>query len=174
MRQEPSAEPSYGIEEKEEKPVQPSGTNVAGPVSAWILLLFIALAIKFLLSGGALSGNGTAGIISWLAAISNFILGTPGEIILPLIIGAAIGDEVGIKSDTLRKAEKSGLLNGIYASVVYLIGVIIIYEVLTGILPGSAPTVSILLTSWIAMPILICIVLSEAFAILSHSRKVNS
>lgn len=171
MRQEPKI-PGHD-EEEENGGSRSSITNVAGPVSSWIILLFIALTIKFVVSSGTMGGSSAGSIDSWLAIIANFILGTPGEIILPLVIGAAIGDEVGAKSETLRKAEKSGLLNGVYASVIYLIGIIIIYEVLTGILPNAAPTFSILITSWIAMPILICIVLSEVFAILSHSRKIN-
>ena len=150
-------------------------TNIAGPVTAWIVLIFVAFVVKFfasIVSVGA--SGGSLGVSSALNTISNFILYTPGDIILPLVIGAAIGAEVGIRAKSLRKAEKSGLMNGAYVAVVYTIGIIVIYEVLQTIFPSVTPSFNFLITSWIALPIVICIALSEAFAVLSYSRKVNN
>ncbi len=155
-----------------EKKHQPATTNVAGPISAWLVLLFVALAIKFFVSSGTASGAG--GISSTLANASNFILFFPGDIILPLVIGAAIGAEVGIRSKTLKKAGQAGLMNGVYAAVVYTIGIVTIYAVLSAVFPSIAPSTSFLIVSWLALPVVICIALSEGFALLSYSRKVSS
>lgn len=167
--------PFYGSEEEEEetKSSESLSINTVGPVLAWILLLFIALMIEFVAASGFLGGNSTSGVSGRFASIANFILGTPGEIILPLVIGAAIGADVGSKADSLTKAAKGGLLNGIYASAMYLVGIIVIYEVLIQILPSAAPSVGVLLSSWVVLPIIVCIALAELFAILSHSRKLN-
>lgn len=156
-------------EDKKKKGVS---TNVAGPVTAWLVLLFVALAIRVFTSTGTIGSGGSIG--SALSAAANFILFTPGDIILPLVIGAAVGAEVGMHADSLRKAELSGLMNGVYAAIVYTIGIVVIYEVLSSVFATIAPSVEFLLTSWIALPIAVCVVLSLVFSVLSYSRKVNS
>ncbi len=163
----------YGDKDSEEdkaKKGQAVSTNVAGPISAWLVLLFVALTIKFFTSSAGLG----SGIIGMLSSAADFILYAPGDIILPLVIGAAIGAEVGIHSNSLRKAEVSGFMNGIYAAIVYTIGILVIYEVLSAVFASVAPSFTFLITSWLAFPILICVALSEAFAVLSYSRKVSS
>lgn len=151
-----------------------TGTNIAGPVSVWLLLLFVGLAIQFFVTNPVLVGGGTNQLASWLSSASGFILYTPGDIILPLVIGAAIGAEVGLKANSMKKAQKSGLFNGVYASLVYTIAIVVIYEILAGVLPNLAPSLGFMLTSWVALPIIICMVLTEIFAVLSYSRKVNA
>lgn len=158
-------------DDEDEKKKQSVSTNVAGPISAWLVLLFVALAIKFVTSSGGVSSGGISGLLS---GASSFILYTPGDIILPLVIGAAIGAEVGIHANSLKKAEISGLMNGVYAAIVYTIGIVVIYEVLSAVFASITPSFSFLLTSWIALPIVICVVMSEVFAVLSYSRKVSS
>ena len=173
MRQEKRVLENF---EDNEEPVEnkSEGANIAGPVSAWIMLLFIALVIKSAVSADTISGANAISINNWLSTIANLILGTPGEVLLPLVIGAAIGADVGGKAESLANAQKSGLLNGLYASVVYVIGIIVIYEVLLNIAPGAAPTSGDLIARWIALPIVICIIFAETFAILSRPRKAKS
>ncbi|MCL5239691.1 MAG: hypothetical protein M1286_04475 [Candidatus Marsarchaeota archaeon] len=162
---------SNDSDDGERKP-QHDATNVAGPISAWLVLLFVALAIKFFVSNVSIASSGSIGGV--LASASNFILFFPGDIILPLVIGAAIGAEVGIRSKSMSKAGKAGLINGVYAAIVYSIGIVVIYEVLSAVFPSITPSSDFLLLSWIALPVIICIALSEAFALLSYSRKVSS
>jgi hypothetical protein len=170
------AQEYYGDDEpkKEAKRGQRSHVDIGGPVTAWLALLFVALALKFLTAGVQASG----GAYALFAGIANFILYTPGDIILPLVVGAAIGAEIGKRAGTLRKAQLAGVINGVYASVVYAIGIIVIYEVLNyGVLnaagAGVALSLDFLLLSWIAIPIAICILLTVIFAMLSYSRKVS-
>ena len=148
-----------------------SSTNIAGPISAWLVLLFVALAIRFVTSSASFSSGSLAGLLS---SASSFILFSPGDVILPLVIGAAIGAEVGIKANSLKKAERAGVLNGVYAAMVYAIGIIVIYEIISSVFPSVSPSFDFLLTSWIAIPVITCIAVTEAFAILSYSRKVGS
>ena len=124
-------------DEDEEKKKRGSSTDIAGPISAWIVLLFVALAVRFVISAGSFSSGGITGILS---SASSFILFSPGDVILPLIIGAAIGAEVGIRANSIRKAEKAGALNGIYASIIYIIGIVVIYEILAAVFPAVAPS----------------------------------
>ncbi|MDE1855338.1 MAG: hypothetical protein KGH57_03420 [Candidatus Micrarchaeota archaeon] len=158
-------------DEEEEARKKSSSIDIAGPISAWMLLLFVALAIRFITSSGSVSTQGLGGVLS---SASNFILFSPGDIILPLVIGAAIGAEVGTRANSLKKAERAGALNGVYAAIVYIIGIVVIYEIISSVFPSLAPSFSFLLTSWIAIPVLVCTALSVAFAVLSYSRKVGS
>ncbi|MDE1873941.1 MAG: hypothetical protein KGI04_02365 [Candidatus Micrarchaeota archaeon] len=163
----------YGDKEDDDegKKKQSVSTNIAGPISAWLVLLFVALAIRFATSS---LGSTQAGITGILSSASGFILFSPGDIILPLVIGAAIGAEVGIHANSLKKAERAGALNGVYASIVYIIGIVVIYEILGAVFPSIAPSFDFLIVSWVAIPVVICTALSEVFAILSYSRKVGS
>lgn len=171
------AQEYYGEEEPKIQPTQKKSSHVdiGAPVAAWLALLFVALALKFLTSGAAPSN----GVYALFASIANFILYTPGDIILPLVVGAAIGAEIGKRTATLKKAQIAGVLNGIYASVIYSIGIIVIYEVLSygmlnSVTAGVALTLGFLAIWWIAIPVAICIALTVLFAMLSYSRRVSS
>ncbi len=170
------AQEYYGDDEpkKATPQKQRSHVDIGAPVTAWLVLLFVALALKFL-AANAPASNGAYVLF---AAIANFILYAPGDVILPLVVGAAIGAEIGKRAGTLRKAQIAGVLNGVYASIVYAIGIIVIYEVLNyGVLDaasaGVALSLGFLLLSWIAIPMAICVLLTVLFATLSYSRKVS-
>lgn len=156
-----------------EKPVADEGAyaNVSGTIAVWLILLFAALVIQyaFTYANSALGATPTI-----FLSISNFILFLPGSLILPLIVGAALGAEIGTKSRSRVVAEKAGLVNGIYASLVYLVAIVVIYEVLANILPAIAPTMYFLLVNWVISPIAIVLVATEIFSVVSHYRKINA
>jgi len=52
------------------------------------------------------------------------------------------------------------------------VAIAIIYEVIVYVLPGIVPTLEFLISYWLVLPVAIVILLSLAFAVLSHSRKV--
>ncbi len=151
---------------------KPKVANITGPVTVWILLLFVALFMQFVVSSN-IGLDSSTGLGGMLAGIASFILGTPGEITIPMVIGAVMGEDVGHKSISFKQAWRGGLLNGLYACLVYLIGIIVIYEVLTVAMPSSAPTAVSFVLTWIALPILICVAVTEIFAVASHIRKVG-
>lgn len=160
------------VKDKEPEPVR-THADVSGPITGWIVVLFIALAIKLFLSGPSLNSTGS-GLISILLSLSTFILFLPGSLILPLVVGAAIGTEVGLSAPKMTSAQKGGLLNGVYAALIYSIAIVIIYEVIVNIIPSLAPnlTMQFLLYYWLIYPIVIIIALCEVFAIISYARKI--
>jgi hypothetical protein len=149
------------VEEKEQ-------ISIAEPMFFWILLLVVAMVINVLINAGYAPSD----MASTLKASANFILFMPGSIILPTIVGAFIGAEIGKRSKSMYVAVKSGIINGVYAAIIYLISIFIIYEVILYILPSINPGVDFLALNWLALPSAILIALSVIFAILSHSRKV--
>ncbi|MGC8710693.1 MAG: hypothetical protein ACP5RF_03770 [Candidatus Micrarchaeia archaeon] len=148
-----------------------SQVSIAEPMFIWILLLVIAMVINVLV-GSAYVPKGQ--VSSILKASAHFILFMPGAIILPTIVGAVIGAEIGRRAKSMNAAIKSGLINGVYATIIYLITIFIIYEIIVYIIPALSPSAEFLAVSWLAIPSVILVVLSMLFAALSHSRKVET
>ena len=170
-RETTSHEVEEESEEANEKEIEGSAqVSIAAPMFFWLLLLVIAVVINALINSGYIpSGK----MLSILKASANFILFMPGSIILPTIVGAFIGAEIGRRSKSMYIAIKSGMINGVYATIVYLIAIFIIYETIIYILPNINPGVNFFAENWLAMPAAILIALSVLFAGLSHSRKVS-
>lgn len=168
----------YNAEEK--KPPAEQGhtyANISGAISVWLVFLFVALAIQYVVTYGKSLFGSTPSI---LVSVADFILFIPGYLIFPLVVGAAIGAEVGKKSRSVEVAMKAGLINGIYASLVYAVAITVIYAVLTSVLPailttylGASSTLSFLLVNWLAYPVAIVLVVTEIFSVVSHFRKIN-
>ena len=158
--------------EKEPEQVK-THADVAEPITGWLLVLFIALFIRLFFTGANLNAVG-GGIIPVLLSLAAFILFLPGSLILPLIVGAAIGTEVGLSAPKMPSAQKGGLLNGVYTALVYSIAIVIVYEVLINVLPSLAPTMNFLVYYWLIYPVIIIIALCEVFAIMSYARKVEN
>jgi len=157
-------------EENKEESESSAQVSIAAPMFFWLLLLIIAVVINALINAGYIpSGK----MLSILKASANFILFMPGSIILPTIVGAFIGAEIGRRSKSMYVAIKSGIINGVYAAIVYLIAIFIIYETIIYILPNINPGVNFFEENWLATPTVILIALSLLFAGLSHSRKVS-
>jgi len=168
-------------EEKEEtskkatkKPPRQGGSvNIAEPMSAWILLLLVALTVQILLSNSAVIPQSSSAY-SIATSYSNFVLQFPGIVILPLIVGAIIGAEVGSRSASMQRALRSGLLNGIYAAVIYVITIIVIYVIIGYATPKFVSSVYSIVFNSMAIPIIVMLITIEVFAMLSYSRKVDS
>jgi len=160
------------VEESEEGNEKETEDNeqvsIAAPMFFWLLLLVIAIVINALANFGYIPGGK---ILSILKASASFILFMPGSVILPTIVGAFIGAEIGRRSKSMHIAIKSGIINGVYAAIVYLIAIFIIYETIIYVMPNISPGISFLEENWFAMPTAILIALSVLFAGLSHSRK---
>ena len=140
-------------------------------MTVWIALILIAVVFRVLIANPSLVSSNSQ-IYTLASAYSNFILQFPSIILLPLIIGAVIGAEVGRKSMTAKNALRSGMLNGIYAAVVYLIAMIAAYTILNYTNLQSVPTYTMIMQS-IAIPIVVFLVVLELLAVLSHMRKME-
>lgn len=165
------AEQKEDTDEKEQKKHNGRTVNMQDPMFIWIGLLLVAVVVKIILSTSGLVPSSSVAY-SWLNAIPNFLLQFPGIVVLPLIAGAIIGAEVGAMSSSPSKALKHGLLNGIYASVIYVVAIVVIYIVINYFTPQAMPVLMILIDN-IVVPIAVMIIVLEAFAVLSYSRKVE-
>ena len=172
MAGEYDQKPAAGATEEAETAGEEEHVSIAAPMTFWIVLLILGLVFKTLAYFSILVTQGTT-VYTTLLSVANFILFPPGSIILPLIIGAVIGSSVGLKSKKIAGAQKSGLLNGIYAAVIYVVAIVVIYEIMVYVLPNSAPQLGFLFSYWLAAPVLTVVALSFIFAVLSHSRKVH-
>lgn len=162
-------------EEEGPTPKQPatSSVNIAEPLFFWIIVLVLALFSKVVITSTT-TFVPSSQAYAFLNSISTFFLFNSGSLILPLVVGAVIGAEVGLKSKTLYKALKAGILNGVYAAIIYVIAIVIIYEVLLYIIPQSGVTTTFLVNNLVLPQVVILIVLVEIFAALSHSRKITA
>lgn len=152
---------------------QQAGVSIAEPLFFWIIVLVLALVLRIVLSNTSIFAHGTQayGIAD---SASNFFLFDAGSLILPLIVGAAIGAEIGLRSARLKKALRFGLLNGAYAAIVYIIAIFIIYEVILYVTPQAGLTAGFLVTYLIAPQVVVLLAVTEVFAALSHLRKVGA
>lgn len=143
--------------------------SIAVPMTIWIILLLIALLLNAFAVLNASSGQ--TALNSVLLAISNFILNLPGIVIMPIIFGAAIGAIAGLKGRTIQDGAKLGAIDGVYASVIYVVAIIVIYLILLYTLPASAPTFVNLGIYWLVLPVFLTLLLSIIFGGLTSLRK---
>ncbi len=142
-------------------------TSLFGPLFLWALVIIIGIVLEVVIP--ALLGKSYASSAASYKAIGNYILALPGVIILPLIISVWIGHRVGEKSSSVANALKSGLLNGVYASIVY--GVIIfVAQLMLKYTTSYALTTSFLLRYVVATPMAIVIVFTIIIAVLNEMR----
>lgn len=164
-------------EDDEEEQGRPKGSGMQSdvriyePMFVWIFLLSVAVVLNIILADTPFIIQG-----SMAYTVSDnyvrFILQFPGMVILPLIIGAMIGSDVGRKSTSAKSATRAGLLNGVYASLIYLIAIIVIYMVIS-YLTMQYVSKQALVTQDVVIPILVFLATLESFALLSFLKKVQ-
>ncbi len=148
-----------------------SNVDIHDPMFLWIIVLMAAVVIRIVLATTSYLPTQTQAY-TIQTTFSNFILQFPGIAILPLIIGAIIGSEVGERSNSLASALKSGLTNGIYAAIIYLVTIVIIYIILNYATPQFSSLYLTVLNS-VVLPILVFLITLEIFAALAYSRRVD-
>lgn len=160
--------PNYDIEtssgEDSTQSAQPE-FSIEAPMIVWILILVIALVLRLL--GNYITISSTVGYIA------NLVLFMPGSFILPIIIGAAMGAGIGRRSRDISSAMKTSVMASVYASIIYVVAIVIIYEVISYTVASIAPSISFLLSEWLALPVATLIVVTIAFSILSNSSRIR-
>ena len=141
------------------------------PMFVWIFLLSVAVVLNIILADTPFIPQGSV-TYTISDAYIRFMLQLPGMVILPLIMGAMIGSDVGKKATSAKSATKAGLLNGIYASLVYFIAMIVIYMVIS-YLTMQYVSKTALVTQDIVFPVLVFLATLESFALLSFLKKVS-
>lgn len=151
---------------------EPAAISLYEPMFFWIFILYLALTVKIVLSN--LEGFTSLSVVySILYVFSSFILSTPGFIVMPLIAGGIIGAEVGVKSKEIGHAIRNSLLNSAYAAAIYLVSIVVLYEVLDYTYPSTSLQLQNIIIGWIIIPIVILVVITCAFSVLSNARKIR-
>lgn len=159
-------------DEREERQHSTNAISLYEPMFFWIFILYLALTLRIILNNVA--GLTSLSIVySILYVFSSFVLSTPGFVVLPLIAGGIIGAEVGVRSKDIHTTLRNSFLNSVYAAAIYLVSIVVLYEVLDYTFPSTSLQLSDIIVGWIAIPILILIVITGSFAVLSNARKIN-
>jgi hypothetical protein len=141
-------------------------------IIGWILIMVIGLVFSGI--GTYVTSDSYFSFVkSFLLNSGSFILIYPGPVIFPIIAGAIIGREIGKVSTSTSKALKSGFINGFYGAVIYLLAVIIVYIVMNYFDLISMDNILPTIAENVVAPIIILILTTIGFALISHIRKTN-
>jgi hypothetical protein len=139
-------------------------------VSTWITILIIALIAKIILTYTDVIPHGTA-LYSFVGQATYFIIFGPGSVLLPLVLGAVMGAEIGNRSKSATVALRSGAITAIYVAMIYIIAIVALYEVMLYTLPQLSLRSDTLVFFMIIPQILVLIVIMEIFAALANARR---
>lgn len=160
----PEAEVSASSKSREPS----NGVSLFGPLFIWALVIIIGIILEVIVP--AVLGKGLASYATFYKTAGNYILTLPGAIILPLIISVWIGHKVGEKASSVAGAARLGIINGVYASIVY--GVIIfVAQLLLKYTTSYALSYSFMLEYLAAIPIAIVLVFTVLIAMLNRLRQ---
>ena len=157
-------------QETSRKPVE---ISLFGPLLFWIGLLVLAAVVQLFLFPLA-EGTYVSTTMADLNILSDYLLYIPGIFILPMIAALMIGDRIGESpADDYVQLTYRALLNSLYASVVYIIGIFMIYIASTSLRVGVLSHLS--LTTFgeylVFIPVGITIVVVILFAVLTRARR---
>lgn len=142
--------------------------SIAVPMVIWIILLLIGLLLN---AFATINNPAQASINSLIMTISNFILNLPGIVIMPIVFGATIGAIAGMKGRSIRDGANLGAIDGVYASVIYVIAIVVVYLIMFYSLPTTVPTLTFLAVYWLVLPVILTILLSTILASIMSLRK---
>jgi hypothetical protein len=146
--------------------------SLVGPLAFWIGFLIIAMILDI---AAAYAAQYDFGLVSYLAKTANSIIYMPGAIVLPLVASLWMGVRVGRVSNKPRTVLYAGLVNALYALIVYIISISVVYLILMYANPsaisGLKITLGIFLEYLIAAPAAITIILVPLFSTLSAVRR---
>lgn len=147
--------------------------QLSKPLAFWFGFLVIGV-ILLLAAIPLLSSIGMATLKPALEDLSKGILYLPGAIIFPLIVALWIGERVGMAEDRMHGAVTIGLLNAAYTSLIYVIGILVIFLILyyAGYsLLGM--TMHDFLIYLVAIPVSILMILIPTFSVMSSARHMK-
>ncbi len=162
----------YQIEKQAKEPAgdQPGEISVAGPLGFWIAVLLIGLLIEFVLGPIAVLAGASS---KYFTTIGHLLLFQPGAVILPLIVAVWVGARVGSVHKRSPSIGKVGLINAVYAAVIYSIAIFVIYLSIYYINASALPVVFTLggfALYLVVIPDVIVLVITPLLAMLSSAR----
>lgn len=151
--------------------------SLSGPLSFWIGILVIAMLIQLVVIPLSMHyGDQNQLLDPYINAFANYVIFIPGIIVLPLIAALWIGDKVSNSIGNHKTALASkGIINALYAAMVYIITITIIYIIMVYLDAGvlSKVTSITFIEYLITVPLAIIVVVVPLFALLSASRHYN-
>ncbi len=143
--------------------------DIVAPLIFWIALLLIGV-LAILLFQPIFSSN--KGISTLMTDISGWILYLPGSLIMPLVVSIWIGEKAGQAKNGIKSAAKIGEINAVYATLIYVVAVFIIYLLLYYISPASIQSKSLINYAEyvILLPAVIILALVPIVSALSAAR----
>lgn len=157
-------------DDKKEKPQ--ADIAIGGPITLWVGLVLIAgifqLVLYPLFQSSILSPW-----LSSLNVLASAALYIPGIFILPVLAALWLGHRAGITEGSSGDIAYRGAINAIYASVVYLIVVFMLYIVSESLQTGILSTLPMVafMEYIIAIPVLVVLVIAPLFGVISSARR---
>ena len=163
---------SDGEEREPEKRAETNDVQIAAPLTFWIGFLVFAVILVAVVVPVA-NSLGISSMDKYITQIASYIVYLPGSIILPLIAALLIGERVGESKKKSGVVLYSGVINALYAILVYIVAIFIIY--LAARYSGAGFLSSVNLTDFIeyliVIPVVITVVLVPLFALISYARR---
>ncbi len=161
--------------------------SIFGPLAFWILMLIIGLVVSIAVPALASAASAlmhytipSGGAAATGMGAGGYLLGVPGIYIFPLIVGIWLGERIGRVARGSGEAIKLGLLNAIYASIVYAVTAFIIYLVINyvdqqllsslGLFSGTTSFALYV----VGLPVIAVLILAPLFGIISSARRVHA
>ncbi len=159
-------------DKKEEK--ETTTVSLGGPLGLWIGLLIFATLIQ-LIAIPVANLSGHTALNNYLNEFADYLIYIPGILILPLIVSIWIGERVSYLSKKSSTIAYKGLINALYASMIYIVSITIIYIIMVvqraGVLWSLSP--ELFAERLILIPVLISVILVPLFAMLSAARRYS-
>jgi hypothetical protein len=157
---------------KTEKKPDVATVSIAGPLIFWIGLLVIGAVLQLVAIPLAKTYNHTA-FDAYFNTFANYVIYIPGLLILPLVASLWIGDRVSYVDRKKSLIAYKGIINALYAAMVYAVAIFIIYFIMQfkdiGVL--AMLNMTTFAEYLIAIPIIITLVMVPLFAVLSAARR---
>jgi len=159
---------AVGIDpEKKDKP--DTSVSIGGPLMLWIGLLVFGVLLQLVFVPFGAAYHRTA-FNSYFNFFADFVIYVPGIFILPLLISLWIGERVSYLKERIGY---KALIHAVYAAVIYIVTIVIIYFVMK--LQGSGALVAVNTVTFleyvVGVPLLILLVITPLFAKLSAARR---
>ncbi|MGI0100567.1 MAG: hypothetical protein ACREBH_02510 [Candidatus Micrarchaeaceae archaeon] len=146
--------------------------SVEEPLAFWIGLIAIGAIMQLLAIPLATSYGHTAFNI-YMNQFAGYVIYIPGIVVLPLIVSMWIGDRVSYLDRKKTNVARKGLINAIYAVIVYVVSILILYVIMNYLHAGvlSALSMDMFFKYVVAVPCIIVIVIVPLFAVVSAARR---
>ena len=97
----------------------------------------------------------------------------PGVFVLPILAALWIGSKAGSTSGKLETISYRAVINAVYLCVIYMIEIFVFYIISGSTHTGALSAVSLIafIEYVVAMPVIVCLIVSPLFAMVSSARR---